>query len=102
MRIIYLVVLMSALFGLPGFDAAFADDGGCGMAPSASCDPVAGSTAVDAGNKICPVTGDKVDGAMAYEYENKIYNFCCPMCIGEFKKEPQKYIDKVNQELEGS
>jgi len=35
-----------------------------------------------------------------YEYEGKIYNFCCPMCIDEFKKDPQKYIKKVNEELQ--
>ena len=57
--------------------------------------------AVYVSNKICPVSGDKIDeaGKATYEYEGKSYNFCCPMCIDEFKKEPQKYIDKVNQEL---
>lgn len=59
--------------------------------------------AVDAGNKICPVSGEKiVDNLKAtYEYEGKIYNFCCPVCIDEFKKDPQKYIKKVEEELKG-
>jgi len=35
-----------------------------------------------------------------YEYQGKIYNFCCPMCIGSFKKDPEKYIKKVEQELQ--
>jgi len=62
------------------------------------------SEAVEAGNKICPVTGESIDEAVkaTYEYESKIYNFCCAGCIEEFKKEPQKYIDKVNQELEAA
>ncbi len=57
--------------------------------------------AVDAGNKICPVSGEKIEeGTKAtYEYNGKIYNFCCTSCIEEFKKEPEKYIQKVNQEL---
>ncbi|MEW6102019.1 MAG: YHS domain-containing protein [Candidatus Omnitrophota bacterium] len=57
--------------------------------------------AVDVGNKICPVSGDKIDEAIkaTYEYEGKIYNFCCPMCIEEFKKDPDKYIKKVEEEL---
>jgi len=55
--------------------------------------------AVNAGNKICPVTGDKVDGKTTYEYQGKIYNFCCPACIDEFKKDPGKYIKKVEEEL---
>ncbi len=62
------------------------------------------SAAVDAGNKICPVLGEPIDEAAktTYEYEGKIYNFCCAGCIDEFKKEPQKYIDKVNQELQAN
>jgi YHS domain-containing protein len=52
------------------------------------------------GNKICPVSGDKIDGTATatYEYEGKIYNFCCPMCIDPFKKDPQKYIKKIQEQ----
>ena len=58
--------------------------------------------AVNAGNKICPVSGEKIGEGMeiaTYEYEGKIYNFCCAMCIEEFKKDPGKYIKKVDEEL---
>ncbi len=67
-----------------------------------SAKPEDSSKAIDAGNKICPVLGEPIDEAAktTYEYEGKIYNFCCAGCIDEFKKEPQKYIDKVNQELQ--
>lgn len=60
--------------------------------------------AVNAGNKICPVSGEKIDEETkaTYEYEGKIYNFCCASCIGEFKKDPQKYIKKVEDELQQS
>lgn len=58
---------------------------------------------VNAGNKICPVSGEAVgQGGMspvAYEYEGKIYNFCCAMCISSFKNDPQKYIKIVEEEL---
>jgi len=56
--------------------------------------------AVDAGNKICPVSGEKINEKMkaTYEYEGKVYNFCCAMCIDEFKKDPKKYIKKVEEE----
>ncbi len=58
--------------------------------------------AVNAGNKICPVSGEKIDEKMkaTYEYEGKVYNFCCPSCVEEFKKDPEKYIQKVEQELQ--
>lgn len=56
------------------------------------------------GNKICPVSGEKVGqqgmAPVTYEYEGKIYNFCCPGCLEEFKKDPQKYIKKVEEELQ--
>ena len=56
--------------------------------------------AVDAGNKICPVGGEKIEEKLkvTYEYEGKIYNFCCAMCIDDFKKDPQKYIKKIEEE----
>jgi len=59
--------------------------------------------AVNVGNKICPVSGGKVGQGMeavTYEYQGKIYNFCCAMCIDEFKKDPEKYIKKVEEELQ--
>jgi len=57
--------------------------------------------AVEVGNKICPVSGERIDEKFkaTYEYEGKIYNFCCPACVEEFKKDPQKYIQKVEEEL---
>ena len=56
--------------------------------------------AEDVGNKICPVSGEKIDEETkaTYEYQGKIYNFCCPMCIDEFKKDPEKYIEKIDEE----
>jgi len=55
---------------------------------------------VEVGNIICPVSSEKIDSAtkVTYEYKGKIYNFCCPGCIDEFKKEPEKYIKKIDDE----
>lgn len=55
-------------------------------------------------NKICPVSGEKIDEKtkVAYAHEGKTYNFCCVMCIEEFKKDPEKYIKKVEEELEAT
>ena len=57
---------------------------------------------VNVGNKICPVSGEKIEEKTktTYEYEGKIYNFCCASCIDEFKKDPGKFIDRVEQELQ--
>jgi len=60
--------------------------------------------AVDVNNKICPVMGGKIDpkSGVAYEYQGKIYHFCCPMCVPEFKKNPKKYIEVINKEGEAA
>ena len=56
---------------------------------------------VNIGNKICPVSGEKIEEAtkVTYEYKGKIYNFCCVACIEEFKNDPDKYIQIVNEEM---
>ncbi len=58
--------------------------------------------AVNVGNKICPVTGETINEKtkVTYEYQGKIYNFCCAGCPDQFKKDPQKYIKKVEAELQ--
>ncbi len=57
--------------------------------------------AVNVGNKICPVMDTPIDeqSKVTYEYQGKIYNFCCPGCLASFKADPQKYIAKVEAEL---
>ena len=54
----------------------------------------------DVGNKICPVTGEKIpaNSNITYEYKGKIYHFCCAGCPEEFKKDPEKYIKKIEEE----
>ena len=53
------------------------------------------SEAVQAGDRFCPVTGDKVSGKHFVEYKGKRYAMCCPMCEKKFKKNPEKYIAKL-------
>ena len=64
--------------------------------------------AIEVGNKICPVSGDKITapgekGAMGeaikYEYNGKIYNLCCKMCVKDFKKNPEKYSKIAEDEV---
>lgn len=57
--------------------------------------------AVEVGNKICPVGGEKIEEGKAskFEYNGKIYNLCCAMCEKDFKKDPAKYIKKVEEEM---
>ena len=60
--------------------------------------------AINVGNKICPISGEEI-GSMGegvqVEHKGKIYNLCCKMCAKDFKKDPEKFIEKINEELEG-
>lgn len=56
---------------------------------------------IDAGNKICPVTGEQVDGDDFYEYAGKRYGLCCPMCAATFKADPKKYSAIADKEIAG-
>jgi YHS domain-containing protein len=58
----------------------------------------------EVGNKICPVSGEQInEGTKAtYEYQGKIYNLCCSACIEEFKNNPKKYIQKVDEEMKNN
>ncbi len=54
--------------------------------------------AIDVGNKTCPVSNELVvkndmkdAKPMIIEYKGKIYHLCCPMCVKDFKKHPEKY-----------
>jgi YHS domain-containing protein len=54
---------------------------------------------VPVGNEICPVSGEKINPKekATYEYRGKIYNFCCPDYVEIFKKNPEKYIKKMEK-----
>ena len=63
---------------------------------------------IEVGNKFCPVSGEKIPPpdekgemgeAVKYEYNGKIYNLCCPMCIKDFKKNPEKYSKIAEDEV---
>lgn len=72
---------------------------GISFAQETQANTQASVQAVDAGNKICPVSGEKIDEKATYEYQGKIYHFCCSSCLEDFKKDPEKYIKKVEEEL---
>jgi YHS domain-containing protein len=104
MKNIYLIILGIAVFAMISMGLAFASCGGCGQSKPVTVDSASGSEAVDVGNKICPVLSEPINetNKATYEYEGKVYNFCCAGCIEMFQKSPQKYIDKVNLELQSA
>ena len=44
---------------------------------------------------ICPVEGGKINKKLFADYQGKRVYFCCDGCPDEFKKDPAKYIKKM-------
>ena len=55
------------------------------------------------GREVCPVSGEPIDKDtnITYTYKGKGYHFCCSPCIDEFKKNPEKYIEKMKKRENG-
>lgn len=51
--------------------------------------------------KTCIISGDKL-GEMGdpfvYAYEGREIKFCCKGCLKDFKKDPAKYLKKIDEE----
>jgi len=48
--------------------------------------------------KTCIISGDKLDEMgkpVVYAYEGREIQFCCKDCIKTFKKDPAKYVKKI-------
>ena len=97
-----LILILAILFAPAGY--VFAQEG---MKHDESTKATTASKSEEVGNKICPVSGDKIPApgekgemgeAVKYEYNGKIYNLCCKMCIKDFKKNPEKYSKIAEEE----
>ncbi|MDO8525427.1 MAG: YHS domain-containing protein [Candidatus Omnitrophota bacterium] len=105
-KFVLLLVTALAIFGVSKTSYAMTCDMH-GEDSSKSCpgqtQAASNAQSVNAGNKTCPVTGEKIDEATkaAYEYKGKIYNLCCPACISTIKKDPEKYIANTEQAAGG-
>lgn len=50
--------------------------------------------------KTCPVMdGNKINPELYVDHNGRRIYFCCKMCVGTFKKDPEKYIRKVDEEI---
>ncbi len=51
--------------------------------------------------KTCVVSGDKIGGDMGKPYvfthEGQEVKLCCKDCMKDFKKDPAKYMKKINE-----
>ena len=50
--------------------------------------------------KNCVVSGEKLDEMgkpYVYEYKGREIKFCCKDCVKDFKKDPAKYVKKIEE-----
>jgi YHS domain-containing protein len=47
---------------------------------------------------VCPVMGGKINKELYADHDGKRVYFCCAMCPDPFKKDPQKYIKKMEDD----
>lgn len=45
----------------------------------------------------CPVMGGEIDKEIYADHDGKRVYFCCEGCIGEFNKDPEKYLGKLKE-----
>jgi YHS domain-containing protein len=45
----------------------------------------------------CPVMGNKINKEIYTDYNGKRIYFCCSGCIDTFKKDPEKYMEKMKE-----
>jgi len=62
------------------------------------------SGAINVGNAICPISGELIadvdDGkGVQIEHNGKTYNVCCKFCAKDFKKNPEKFIKIIENNL---
>ena len=51
-----------------------------------------------AAQSTCPVMNGKIDKKIFADYKGKRIYFCCTGCLEEFKKDPEKYLKKMEAE----
>ncbi len=46
----------------------------------------------------CPVLGGKINQQVYVDYQGKRIYFCCQGCDKEFRKNPEKYLKKIEEQ----
>ncbi len=46
---------------------------------------------------VCLIMGEKIMEPVNYVYQNRLFQFCCPMCVRGFKKSPEKTIKRLDE-----
>ena len=80
-----------------GKPAAPAEKKATGAKAAETTKESAATAVADAGKPqtACPVMGDKINKAIYADHDGKRVYFCCAGCVNTFKKDPAKYVKKL-------
>lgn len=62
------------------------------VSAAAAADPIAKPQTA------CPVMGGNLNKDVYLDYKGQRIYFCCPACIEVFKKDPEKYLQKMKEQ----
>jgi YHS domain-containing protein len=68
-------------------------------APAGKAAESGGAPKVEIAQKLCPVTGEKIDPTVFIDYNGRRIYFCCDSCPPTFKKDPEKYLKKLDEQM---
>ncbi|MHB9154432.1 MAG: YHS domain-containing protein, partial [Endomicrobiales bacterium] len=55
------------------------------------------AVSVQEGPGICPVMKGKAKKEYSVTYKGKTYYLCCPECMDEFRKNPEKFVSRIKE-----
>ena len=90
-RAAYLVVMLALVVLMAG----------CGNCPVCRALGIGGGQKAETAaitQKTCPVMGGKIDPNVYTDYNGRRVYFCCPACDKTFKKDPAKYLAKLDSQ----
>jgi len=67
-------------------------------APTGKAPPVSFAKA-EIAQKLCPVTGELINPNIFVDYDGRRIYFCCDMCPPQFKKDPEKFLKKLDEQM---
>jgi len=96
MKAIHTFVMLAVVLGAVGLFAM-----GCKKTEPPETAPAAAGQP-EIAQKICPVMGNPIDPNIHTDYKDRRIYFCCTSCLKAFEADPEKYIAKVDEELQGA
>jgi Cu+-exporting ATPase len=61
--------------------------------------PAAVMPKAEIAQKLCPVTGELINRNIFVDYDGRRIYFCCDMCPAQFKKDPEKFLKKLDEQM---